>query len=270
MGRDGRAITERGIEELKNTLISRKIGLAVTMIDQLAYRVNFDFDKGTGTVPVTVSFFSNEVFTGLLKKMRFAFKARFCFSDMIAVLNEGEIIDDLVVPKGKTALAVVNPVMLNSAFIRAGIPVATRLSGLMRVIKYQPIFFTDLIYYNGCSVNPSELFIRAKMTSVNKAARTGQGEILVTYREIPSLSSSIAKDILYKLGEAGLGRVLYMGDANETVYEITPELNQIGIVMCTGSNILAVAEEVDIQISNYSPNAVIDYQRLVRYSDIFG
>src|SRR4030042_2745538 len=70
IGRDGRLITERGIEELGDALVRDKVGLAFTRIELLAFRTNFNWNKGTGTVPVNISFFRKDKFRKALEEMK--------------------------------------------------------------------------------------------------------------------------------------------------------------------------------------------------------
>src|SRR4030043_229781 len=62
VSRDGRLITELGIEELGNALVRDKVGFAIARIELLAFRTDFDWDKRIGTIPVNVSFFSKSKF----------------------------------------------------------------------------------------------------------------------------------------------------------------------------------------------------------------
>ena len=57
VGREGRLITESGIEELNRALVRDKVGFAISRIEMLAFRTDFDFDKHTGSVPVNISLF---------------------------------------------------------------------------------------------------------------------------------------------------------------------------------------------------------------------
>ena len=55
--RDGRVLTEQGIEEVKSALVKDKVGFAISRIELLAFRTTFDSQNRTGSVPVNVSFF---------------------------------------------------------------------------------------------------------------------------------------------------------------------------------------------------------------------
>src|SRR4030042_5816440 len=65
--RDGRAITQPGLEELRNGLVCDKIGFATNKIELLAYLTTFDIDKRTGSVPIDVSLFDKLEFAQALK-----------------------------------------------------------------------------------------------------------------------------------------------------------------------------------------------------------
>ena len=46
--RDGRTITDKGIRELGDALVTDKVGFAINRIEQLAFRTSFDWDRGSG------------------------------------------------------------------------------------------------------------------------------------------------------------------------------------------------------------------------------
>jgi repressor of nif and glnA expression len=51
IGRDGRLITPAGEEELKSALVRDKVGFAISRIELLAFRTNFDLNRRAGLVP---------------------------------------------------------------------------------------------------------------------------------------------------------------------------------------------------------------------------
>ena len=90
IGRDGRLITESGIEELKSALVRDKVGFAISRIELLAFRTSFDPHNRTGSVPVNVSLFPKKQFSKALQAMRPAFAKELCVSHLVAVGQEGE------------------------------------------------------------------------------------------------------------------------------------------------------------------------------------
>ncbi len=264
VGRDGRLITEAGIDEIKNALVRDKVGFAISRIELLAFRTNLSLDKRTGSVPVNVSLFPKEKFSEALNAMKPAFAAGLCVSELVAVAKEGETLGQVIVPEGKVGLATVCSIVVNGSLLKAGVPMDSRFGGILQMREHQPFRFVELIHYAGSSMDPSEVFIRAKMTSVNKVASSGSGEILANFREIPAVCRPIADEVVVKLKEAGLGGLLLMGDISEPVCEIPVELNRIGIILLGGLNPVAAAEEAGIEGENHAMSTIMEYQNLIK------
>ena len=268
IGRDGRLITESGIEELKNALVRDKVGFAISRIELLAFRTTFDWKNRTGSVPINISFFPKETFTQALKVMKPAFAAGLCVSDLVAVAEEGKSLGEVTVPDGTIGLATVCSIVINGSLLKAGVPMDSRFGGILQVRDYQPLRFVELINYTGSSLDPSEVFIRAGMTSVGKTATTGNGEILANFREIPALCRPMAEEVLTGLKDAGLGGLLMMGNTSEPVCQIPVELNRVGIILLGGLNPVAAAEEAGVAAENLAMSSVIDYRSLIKFSEL--
>lgn len=268
VSRDGRLITELGVEELNNALVGDKVGFALSRIELLAFRTEFDWEKRTGSIPVNVSFFPKARFSKALQAMKPVFDAGICVSDLVAIAKEGEQLGELFVPSGKIGLATVCSIVINGTLLKAGIPMDSRFGGTLQIRNHQPLRFVELIHYAGSSLDPSEVFIRAKMTAVREAAKTGNGKILANFREIPALCRPIAEKVITKLKEARLGGLLVMGNTSEPVCEIPVELNRIGIVLLGGLNPVAAAEEAGIEADNRAMSTVINYRDLVSFWEV--
>jgi repressor of nif and glnA expression len=266
--REGRVLTERGIEEVKSALVKDKVGFAISKIELLAFRTNFDYEKRCGSIPVNVSLFPNDKFGRALQAMKPAYEAGFCVSDLVATASAGERLGELVVPQGMTGLATVCSIVINGCLLKAGVPMDSRFGGILQVQNHKPLRFSEIIYYTGCSLDPSEIFIRAKMTSVREATRRGQGRVLANFREIPAVCRPIAEEVVIRLREAGLGGLLLMGNTSEAVCEIPVELNKVGMVLLGGLNPVAAAEEAGIEAENHAMSTVMEYQDLIKFKEV--
>jgi repressor of nif and glnA expression len=266
--RDGRIITELGQTELKKAMVTHKVGFAFTRIEVLAFRTNVDLDKRTGFIPVNISFFHKEDLNKALMAMKPAFQAGLCASDLVAVANEGESIGDLIVPEGKTALATVCSVVVNGTLLKAGVPIDSKFGGILQIRNHSPLRFIEIIHYAGSSLDPSEIFIRANMTSVTQAAKEGNGEILANYREIPAVCRSLAEEVATKLKDARLGGILLIGNVSEPVCEIPIELNRVGVVLIGGLNPVAAAVEAGIISESHAMSTVLEYQELRKFQEV--
>ncbi len=266
--RDGRTITDLGQAELKKAMVTHKVGFTLSRIEILAFRTNIDLDKRTGFIPANVSYFRNEDFNKALRAMKPIFQAGLCVSDLVAVASEGQAIGDLVVPQGKMALATVCSIVVNGALLKAGVPIDSKFGGILQMRNHSPLRFIEIIHYAGSSLDPTEIFIRADMTSVTEAAKDGDGEILANYREIPSICRPLAEEVAIKLKDANLGGILLMGNVSEPVCEIPIELNRIGVVLVGGLNPVAAVSEAGIISENHAMSTIIDYQTLVNVSEV--
>jgi len=266
--RDGRAITELGSIELKKALVNDKVGFAFSKIETLAFHTTFDWDKRTGFIPVNVSFFREENFSKALKIMKPVFQAGLCVSDLVAVAGEGENIGELIVPQGKIALVTVCSILVNGTLLKAGVPVDSRFGGILQIQNHKPLRFTELIHYSGTSLDPSEIFIRARMTSVAGVVENGNGEILANFREIPAVCRPLAEEVVAKLKDASLGGIFLMGNVSEPVCEIPIDLNRIGVILIGGLNPVAAAQEAGIDSENHAMSVLVDYQTLVKVDEI--
>ncbi|MBE0481482.1 MAG: DUF128 domain-containing protein [Dehalococcoidia bacterium] len=268
VGRDGRSLTTLGEEELKSALVKDKVGLAISKIELLAFRTDFDPVKRSGLIPVNISFFPKDRFARALQLMRPAFEKGLCTSSLVAVAHEGQRLAEYTVPDGRAGIATVCSIVINGCMLKAGVPMDSRFGGILQVRNSAPFRFVELIHYAGSSLDPSEVFIRAGMTSVREVVRRGEGKILANFREIPAVCRGVAEEVVSRLKMAGIGGLLIMGATSEPVCEIPVDLNRIGMILIGGMNPVAAAEEAGIEAANYAMSTVMEYRDLVDIRDV--
>jgi len=268
LGRDGRTITSEGLAELRVALATDQVGFVIERIELLAFQTTFNPDTRKGRVPVNTTLFGKDDFKNALVAMRPAFDAGLTVSELVAVAEEGEKIGDVVIPEGKMGFGTVCSVTVNGVLLKSGIPMESRFGGVLEVRNYQPRRFVAIVHYAGSSLDPSEAYIRARMTRVQEAAATGSGRILANFREIPAPSRPMVEEIIEKLGAAGIGGVVYMGDASEAVCQIPVGLNKVGMILLGGMNQIAAAEEAGLQAESTANSGTIDFEKLVRFRDL--
>jgi len=265
MGRDGRLITHLGLEELESALVSDKVGFVASKIELLAYQTEFDIDKRQGKVPVNISFFPERQFKKAIEVMKGAFQAGICVGDLVAVARRGEKLGGIIMPQGKIGLATVCSVIVNGALLKAGIPMDSKFGGILQIKNHKPLRFVELIQYSGSSLDPSEIYITSKMTSVGQVARKGEGRVLANFREIPAICQPKAEKVVAGLKEAHLGGVLMMGEVSKSVCEVPVELNKVGMILTGGLNPVAAAVESGIQVENHAMSTAMEYRELIRF-----
>lgn len=267
-GKDGRTITQRGHEELRNALVIDKVGFVINRIEVLAYRTTFDPASGTGDIVINVSFFPEDNFKEAVKAMRPAFEAGLCVSSMVAVGREGERLGQAAVPPGMVGLATVCSITVNGVLLKAGVPMGSRFGGILEMHRSLPRRFAELINYDGSTLDPTEIFISGKMTSVGRASATGEGKVLANFRDIPAQCHDTARAVIASLKNASINPPISIGDASGPVCEIPVGLNRIGIVLLGGLNPVAAAEEAGYGAASMAMAGVMDYNKLVSFWDL--
>jgi repressor of nif and glnA expression len=268
VGRDGRLITQLGLEELESALVSDKVGFVASKIELLAYQTEFDIAKQQGKVPVNISFFPERQFKKAIEIMKVAFQAGICVSELIAVAHQGERLGAVIIPQGKIGLATVCSVIVNGALLKAGVPMNSKFGGILQIKNYKPLRFVELIQYTGSSLDPSEIYITSKMTSVGQVARKGEGRILANFREIPAMCQPLAEKVVAGLKEANLNGLLMMGEVSKSLCEVPVELNKVGMILTGGLNPVAAAVESGIGVENQAMSTVMEYHELIKFWEL--
>ena len=268
VGRDGRLITQLGLEELESALVSDKVGFVASKIELLAYQTDFDIDKRQGKVPVNTSFFPEKQFKKAIEAMKEAFQAGICVSDLVALARQGEKLGGIIVPQGIIGLATVCSVIVNGALLKAGVPMDSKFGGILQIKNRKPLRFVELIQYSGSSLDPSEIYITSRMTSVGQVVRKGEGRILANFREIPAICQPEAEKVVAGLKEANLNGLLMMGEVSKSLCEVTVELNKVGMILTGGLNSIAAAVESGIEVENHAMSTVMEYQDLIKFWEL--
>jgi len=268
LGRDGRMLTSKGLEELRNALAPEQVGFVIERIASLAFQTTFDPEKRSGDVTINTSLFLKDKFKKALSAMKDAFSAGICVSDRVAVADQGEKLGDVIIPEGHVGLATVCSATVNGVLLKRGIPMDSRFGGILEIRNSQPRRFVAVIHYAGSSLDPSLAYIKAGMTSVRDAATKGEGKILANFREIPAAAKPMAEQVIEKVKEAGIGGVVLMGNTSRPVCQIPIGLNKVGVILHGGLNPVAAAEEAGVEAENIANSGLLDFRQLGSFWDI--
>jgi HTH-type transcriptional regulator, global nitrogen regulator NrpRI len=268
LGRDGRMITSLGLKEVKEALAPEQLGLIREKLEMLAYQTTFDPRKRTGQVPINTSLIDKDKFKAAKSAMKECCKAGICVSDLVATASEHETLGSVIVPSGRIGFATICSVALNGVLLKAGIPTDYKFGGILEVRDFKPRRFVAVIEYSGTSLDPSEQFIRAKMTSVREVIKTGSGKVIGVFRTIPAPARKDVEDKIAMLKEAGIDGAFAMGNISEPLCQILVGLNQFGVIQLGGLNPLAAAVESGVEIENIAESGLIDFQQLQPISQL--
>jgi HTH-type transcriptional regulator, global nitrogen regulator NrpRI len=260
--KDGRTITGPGLEELRNSLVTDKIGFVGSKIERLAYQTTVGLRSGTGMVPIDVSLFAKEDYARALKVMMPVFEAGFCSSNMVVVATEGNKLGDTTIPAGQVGFATVCNVAVNGCLLKSGIPAHARFGGLLQIKAGLPFRFVDLIEFSGSTLDPSDIFLVGRMTDVINAAVNGEGKVLAGYHEIPMLSVGKAEELLQRMKNSNLISYAALARPGERICEVPFSHEQVGLVTLSGLNPVAAAAEAGIHVSNRAMCGMIEFARM--------
>lgn len=268
-GRDGgRTITHQGYEEIRTALVTERVGFVASKVDELACQITFDPVARSGLIVLNVTSFDSFHLSKAAQEMIPVFERNLSVGKYVAFAREGERIGGYCVPPGKVAVGTICSVTVNGILLSARIPTVSRFGGVLEMHEWRPVRFTDVIYYNGTSLDPLEIFIKGKLTHVREAARTGHGRIGASFREIPTAALQEAERIRKQLDELGVGEILVIGKPNQSLLEFPVEEGRTGMIVTGGMNPAAAIEEAGIPTSNYALSTLYEFEKLMHYTKL--
>ena len=263
--RDGRVITERGLEELSRSLAYEKVGFVVTRHLSLAYRVGYDLENRKGNVVANVSITDEPYLDDALEIVRQLKKAKVLPAPYLKVLR-GDY-GDIHVPEGKVAIFTVCNLTIDGVLMHAGIPLILKYGGLVQFVKYKPVRFVELISHEGTTIPPLEVFVYRRLTSVTRFLETGSGMIPANLREVPAEARGEVKEILNRLKADGWGGIVAFGKPNESVLGVPVAMDRCGISMAGGLIPLAALAELNIPVETFAPHCLMPIEDMERIED---
>jgi hypothetical protein len=262
LGEAGRLITEKGREELRNALVSDKLGFVISRIETLAYQTTFDLDTGRGDVILNVSLLPEESLPHAIGILKEVYAAGYSMGQLLTVAGAGEMIGPMHVPEGQAALGTVCSVTLNGVLLKQGVPMESKYGGLLQIEDGRPLRFTELIDYTGTTWDPLEIFIAGKLTSAHQAAVSGNGKIGASFRLVPAAARRRLQDVLAGMDKHGLGGVIAVGRPSQPLLEIQVDMEMMGLVVVAGLTPMAAVVESGIPAVNQAMKTLADYSIL--------
>jgi HTH-type transcriptional regulator, global nitrogen regulator NrpRI len=264
LGRKGRQITEAGRQELAAALVIDKVGFMDARADELAYGTSLNLARQTGTVIVNVSTIPAAYLDDARRIMSTVILARLGMGHFGFVRQTGKDrgVPGLVITAGEVVIGTVCSITLNGLLRAEGIPTVSRFGGLLEIRDGEPHRFTHVIQYAGTTLDPIEIFIKARMTSVLEASRTGSGLIGASFREVPAIALPRVRDIIQEMDENGLGGLALVGEPSRPLLEIPVGAGRVGVIVAAGLNPLAAVEEAGIPTENRAMARLCEFKTL--------
>lgn len=261
-GKQGRVITERGRSMLDSGRLIKRLGYMSAKIDRVTYSMSFDLALRRGTVIINTAIIRREDFLAHLESVCAVFEKGYAMGTLVNVLEEGREVGGIVIPEGSVGFCTVCSVTLNGMLLKHGIPTRSLFSGLLELEAGEARRFVDFITYDGTTMDPLQLFIRARMTDYLGAIRDGNGRIGAGFREIPEESYDLAQNLARKLTHVGLGAFLSIGKPSRDLLNIPVRDGCCGVIVIGGLNPVAIFEEQGVPVRHFAISGFMEYNEL--------
>ena len=269
LGIKGRQITENGREELKKTYIHARTDFILDKIIRIITETTFDVDRQKGDVVVNLSFIQEEKEQKVLSILEEICSRSNLASPFIRIAYAGEKLCNLEIPKGQIGLVTISSVTIEEILLNNRIYVKPLYGGLIEFVDQKPVRFTELLSYEGSSIDPLDLFISRRMGTVYNAIMNNYGEVPGDYREISYVARTRAIELLKRMVNL-LGGLVVVGRTGVDMFGLRANEGYTGIVGFGGELLLSALEECDIQTRTRTVDTVIDFKELKPISEVKG
>ncbi len=265
----GRTITERGLAEIDSADAVGRLGFIVARIDHLACRMTWHPRTAPdGTVILNLTMIQEAQAIHALREMAAIFQAGLGMGEKVALFPAGSRLEDKIVPPGYFGIGTVCGVTLNGALLRSGVPVASEFGAVLEMQEGRPRRFTDLVTYAGTTLDPLEVFIKARLSQVHLAAISGNGRIGASFRQFPSVATEAVLQMQQDMKDTGLNGILCIGKPNRPLLEFPVHDGRTALIVAGGLNPAAAIEEVGIKTVNSALSILYPANRLIHYQEM--
>jgi global nitrogen regulator NrpRII len=212
-------------------------------IEDYAMQVTYDPVSGEGKVVYNLSVIKNEDLEFAISTFKDAHKTGVTVSGRVKFFSSGERVDGYVVPKGFTGICTICSVTFDGLLIRRGIPVTPIGGGVVEIENRTPLRFTHIILYEHTTIDPLQVLISQKTTSVTSVMRTGSGSILANIREFHMEAEPRVGMVLDELSNSSLSGILEVGIPNLPLLGVPVSPQFVAIAAVGGTNPMAALKE---------------------------
>jgi repressor of nif and glnA expression len=226
-------------------------------------------ETGTGLVVTNVAQVPSRDLSRVFAEIKPVYARRLGLGDRLCLVRANDVLGGRAIPGGYAGLGTVCSVTVNGVLMSEGIPVSSRYGGLVEMRQGRPVRFVELMEYSATTVDPLEVFIRAGMTDVRECARSGNGVITASFRDIPSVAADDARRVFDRLQRAGMGGVLMIGRPGQPLLDIPVAEGRTGFIVVSGLNPVAAMVEAGIDCEMKSLSGLEEFGRFNTFEETF-
>jgi len=223
--------------------MTRPLKFVDQSIGDYAMQVTYDPMKGTGNVVYNLSLVKNEDFEYSVSILKDAYKTGVSVSGLVRFASSKENVAGFVVPERCTAICTVCSLTFDGLLIRRGVPINPIGGGVVEVEDRSPVRFTHIILYEHTTIDPLQVLISQKITSVNDVMRRGSGTILANIREFHMEAEPLVGRVLDELADSSFTGILEVGVPNLPLLGVPGSPEYVSIAAVGGTNPIAAIRE---------------------------
>src|SRR5512136_165388 len=227
-------------------------------IEDFAMQVTFDPVTDEGDVVYNLSLIKNEDLDYAILTLKDAYKTGVTVSGRVRFFSSGEKIAGFAVPKGLTGICTICSITFDGLLIRRGIPVNPIGGGVVEIEKRTPIRFTHIILYEYTTIDPLQVLISQKTTSVTDVMRKGSGNMLANIREFHMEAEPLVGVVLDELASSSYSGILEVGMPNLPLLGVPVSPQYVAIAAVGGTNPMAAIRESGCWVQTQAMKGLMD------------
>jgi repressor of nif and glnA expression len=231
-------------------------------IEDYALQVTFDPAAGEGNVVYNLSLIRNEDLDFTIGILKDANKTGVSVSGLVKFFASGETVSDFTIPQGRTGVATMCSITFDGLLIRRGIPINPIGGGVVQVENRTPLRFTHIILYEHTTIDPLQVLISQKTTSVTDVMRKGSGNMLANIREFHMEAEPLVGVVLDELADSHYTGILEVGMPNLPLLGVPVSPQYVAIAAVGGTNPMAAIRESGRWVQTQAMKGLMDIRQM--------
>jgi len=231
-------------------------------IEDYAMQVTFDPVAGEGDVVYNLSLIKNDDLDFAISILKAAHKTGVSVSGLVKFIPSHETVADYRIPKGCTGICTICSITFDGLLVRRGIPVNPLGGGVVQIENRTPIRFTHIILYEHTTIDPLQVLISQKTTSVTDVMRRGSGSILANIREFHMEAEPLVGTVLDELSGSSYTGILEVGMPNLPLLGVPVSPQFVAIAAVGGTNPMAAIRESGRWVQIQAMKGLMDITRM--------
>ncbi len=231
-------------------------------IEDYALQVTYDPAAGEGNVVYNLSLIRNEDLEFAIRILRDAHKAGISVSGLVKFFPSGDEVSGYRIPKGCTGICTMCSITFDGLLIRRGVPVNPIGGGVVEIENRAPVRFTHMILYEHTTIDPLQVLLSQKITSVTDVMRKGSGNMLANVREFHMEAEPLVGIVLDELAGSSFSGILEVGMPNLPLLGVPVSPQFVAIAAIGGTNPMAAIRESGRWMQTQAMKGLMDIRNM--------